>query len=212
MTSVNKAKAVLGATVLLTLAAGTGLGMMLFQLQQSQTVSTTPPQPQPKRSWLADKLGLSADQQKQMDEIWESTRSGRRHQDENRRAATSQRDQEIASLLATLSPDQRSAFETIRKNHAARLADLAAQDRKAYDDAVESTRKMLTAEQVATYDELMKNPRRRGMGGPGGFGGPGGPIGPGGPGGQHRFHRGSGSRPDDDRTGRPGTLSPTTLP
>ena len=204
MISTTKAKAVLGATVLLALAAGTGLGMLFVQVRQNQTAAASQPQSPPKQSWLADRLGLTAEQQKQMDDIWRTTRASRHEREDARHAATSQRDQDMDEFLKTLSPAKQNDFDKIHKDYAARLAELADQDRKAYDSAVESTRKILTPEQADKYEELMKNPHRRGMGGPGGFGGPNGPGGP------HPFHHGPTSRPGEDRAGRPGTAPPTS--
>src|SRR5947209_20555755 len=100
---------VLTVTIALVAAAGVVLGRLSsLALPITPAVANPPPHKQP--PWVAE-LGLSPDQQKQMDAIWGDTRkqmdqmresSDRRHQE-----LRQQRDDAIRKLLT---PEQQSAY------------------------------------------------------------------------------------------------------
>src|ERR1700689_3201069 len=89
---------------LLGLSAGMVLGWVWNPLQKveaSQSGIHTP------RPWF-DQLGLTPDQQQQMDKIWSDTRQQRQKMFERFRELDKQRDQQIQALL---SDTQRSAYD-----------------------------------------------------------------------------------------------------
>ncbi|MGA2265482.1 MAG: hypothetical protein ABSH10_03515 [Phycisphaerae bacterium] len=145
----------LAFTALLVFAAGALLGVLMMELGH-------PPRP---RSWLVGELNLTRDQQEQMQKIWSETmESSFRQQEERRAALAKQRDQAIAALL---SADQQSKYEAIQQDHARKIEELSADRKKAFDEAVARTKRILTPQQAAKYDELMKRQREHGReGGP----------------------------------------------
>jgi Spy/CpxP family protein refolding chaperone len=173
------------------MAFGAGLMTGLrSQPQQQQIRATAPPPPAPttgsagttrpfgprgdRGSFLTRELSLTPDQQEQMKQIWSPmARSGPREQDERRRQYRNERDEAIANLIRT---EDLKAYNTILEEFQAKLTALDDEFRKSYDAAVEKTKAILTTEQRAKYEEILKRV------GPGGdrppHGGPGGPGGP----------------------------------
>lgn len=148
-------------------AAGLAVGMVLAR-----------PAERPRHhSWLMSELKLTAQQRDQMGKIWSEVMegSGRQHGDQ-RRAIAEERDKAIAGLLTG---EQQPKYEQILQDHTRKLGELAQQRKAAFDQAVERTKQILTAEQAKLYDELLKKQRERGFGGPRGMGprqGRGGPA------------------------------------
>src|SRR5947209_14470626 len=86
----SKAKIILIAAFILALGAGMVVGMVAAR--------TTPPAS--RRSWLADELSLSPDQQDKMKTIWSEVmdNAGRRNE-ERRRALQKEREDRVLGLL-----------------------------------------------------------------------------------------------------------------
>jgi len=129
-------------------------------------------------SFLTRELNLTREQQDQMKEIWSPMATGRpREQDERRRQYRDERDEAIAALIRT---EDLKAYDAILKDFQGKLTALDEEFRKSYEAAVEKTKAILTAEQRAKYEEILKRVQpgdRPGRGGPGGPGGPGAPGG-----------------------------------
>ncbi len=161
----TRTRIILLASVLLVFAAGTSLGLYISR-------STQPPPPPPPDSRLSRELNLTPEQREQMRKIWDENvgPSHWRAQEEKRRALAKQRDEEITALL---SEEQKAKYDTIQKNYRVRTDEISQDRRKAFELVDELTRKMLTPEQIAKFDEMRKAQRERGPGsgpGPGDFG------------------------------------------
>ncbi len=151
----TKIKAILLLSFLLVFAAGTSLGVLL-------TRSHRPPRPRP-QSWLTTELNLTKDQQDQMRKIWSEIMGASFRQDAERRAALmQQRDQ---AILALLTEAQRRDYEAVQEDFAHKMDQMSAERKQAFDEAVARTKRILTPEQAAKYDDLMTRQRERGMGG-----------------------------------------------
>jgi Spy/CpxP family protein refolding chaperone len=171
----TRTKAILAAAFLLAFAAGTSVGLFASRPAVSQPL----PRPAGPRggpeSFLARELNLSKDQQEQMRKIWSEVMGpGGRGPFDRRSALAQDRDQ---AVLALLTEEQRVKYDAILQDHAAKLEALSQERKRAFENAVERTKEILTPEQAAKYEELMKKQRDRGPGGPPGFSGPGGPPG-----------------------------------
>src|SRR5581483_9979532 len=107
----KRSKQVFLITTVLVLAAGVVLGRLSSRLPDDHF----PPHKQP--PWVAQ-LGLSAEQQKQMDAIWAETRKkmdeSREAADQHRQELQQQRDDAIHKLL---SADQQAAYDKIQEDY-----------------------------------------------------------------------------------------------
>ena len=140
----NKTRLVLAGCFVMTLAAGASVGLLLAQGQQ----------PKPRReSWLTSKLDLTPHQRQQMEQIWSQAIAEARRYAHQRTELAQQRDEAIAALL---SEEQMAAHEAIIEEYERASEALSQQRRKVFEQARASTRQLLSAEQVAKYDELMK--------------------------------------------------------
>ena len=141
-----KTKVILLVSLVLVFAAGTSLGMLMHR-----TAMATPP------SELANKLKLSDEQQAEMKKIWTETGAAMRElsrQQADRRAALSQhRDQALQDLLT---PEQRQKYELIGQEYARGMEALSQEREKLLRDSQAKTRQILTPDQVAGYDEWVK--------------------------------------------------------
>jgi Spy/CpxP family protein refolding chaperone len=132
-------------------------------------------------SWLTATLGLNPDQEQQVLKIWSGLeRYSRQEEGEKRKVLQKERDEAIKALVPA---EKQAELEKVHEKYNQQTTDLSDQRRKAFEEAVEKTKAILTKEQREKYEEILA----RRMGGPGGPGGPGGrrggPGGPGGPGG-----------------------------
>jgi transcriptional regulator with GAF, ATPase, and Fis domain len=108
---------------------------------------------------MAVELGLSDAQREQRDKIWgELVSQGRQRFGERRAEAAQQRDQQIHDLLTD---QQRTRYEAIQQEYSRKLEQWSEERRKAFDDAVKRTEAILTPEQVAKYEEMLKRQRER---------------------------------------------------
>jgi len=158
----TKTKILLVVVFLVTFAAGAVAGRLSWQSEHR------PPGP----SFLAAELNLTNEQREQMHNIWtEVMGDGGRRQGDQRRVLGQERDQAIAALMA---PEQKPQYEKILQDYTRKVDELSQERKKAFDQAVERTKQILTPDQAAKYEELLKKmPERGGPGGP-----PGGPPGP----------------------------------
>jgi Spy/CpxP family protein refolding chaperone len=165
----TKIKAILIVSFVVTFAAGAAVGMLVARLD------LRPHGP----SWLEAELNLTSRQREQMHNIWsEVMGSVMRQRFEQGRALRQERDQAIAALMTD---EQRPRYEAILNEYARKDGELSEQRKQAFDEAVRRTKEILTAEQAAKYEELMKRQPDRGFGPPrGGRRGPppGSPPGP----------------------------------
>ncbi len=155
----TKTKVILVAAFLLMFAAGGSVGML---------VTRSSPQPEPPHeSWWMSELNLAPEQREQMRTIWEEV-MGTSFRAEGERRAALQQERE-AAVLALLTEEQRGKYAAVLQEYSRKMDDLSQDRKRAFDEAVARTKKILTPEQAAKYDELMKKQRDRGPGGPGGF-------------------------------------------
>jgi len=164
----TRIKAILIVSFLVTFAAGAATGLLADRLDHR------PPGP----SWLEAELDLTSQQREQMHAIWsEVMGTMMRQHGEQREALRQQRDQAIVALLTD---EQRSRYDAILKEFAGKEEEMSQQRKQAFDEAVKRTKEILTPQQVAKYEELLKMQRERGFGPPRGKhrGPPGGPPGP----------------------------------
>lgn len=117
-------------------------------------------------SWLAEKLSLSAEQQKQLDEIWsEISRKGGREEMSKRYELRRERDAAIAALIRL---EDMGAYDQVLKQYHEKTESLEGEWRATYQRAVERTKEILTPEQRAKYEEMLSRqgweggPRDRG--------------------------------------------------
>ncbi len=131
--------------------------------------------------WLAHELKLTEEQQQKLDKIWsETARNGRGRSEEARRQYRKERDEAIQALV---SESAKAEYDQIQQTYADRIEAFEDEMRNSYRAAVERTKEILTPEQRAKYEDLLKRHRW-------------GPPGP-------RDHH-KGRRPEDRATSRPG--------
>ncbi|HUS57239.1 MAG TPA: hypothetical protein VM141_01185 [Planctomycetota bacterium] len=126
----------------------------------------------PHLSYLSRELDLTSRQREQMQQIWsEVLRAPMRPEHEQRQAL--QREKEEA-LLELLTPEQKTKRNEIVQEHDRKIAELAAARKRAFDEAVQQTKQMLTEPQREKYEEMLKQRAgggrrhgRTGMGAPG---------------------------------------------
>lgn len=146
----TKTRVILLVCFVLVFAAGMSAGLLISRL------SAKPP----RRSWLASELNLSADQQEKMHEIWSETlksRLGSRGEDS--RTLRQQRDEAVQGLLTA---EQRAEHDAIEQRYARQVEQMHEQRRQAFETATERTKRILTPEQVAKYEEILAQRRESG--------------------------------------------------
>jgi len=163
----------------LAFAAGGSVGMLATPKQAPASRRGCGPD-------LSEQLGLTAEQRKKMHDIWTEFVVGRdREFRDGKRALWREKDEAIEGLLTD---EQRIEYDAILADCDRRMKEMDEQWREIIQQAVDKTRKILTAEQAKKYDEFRANRRarwsRKGSGAPRGRShfGPGG-RGPGHPGG-----------------------------
>lgn len=147
----TKTKMILLGSFLLAFAAGTALGLLVSR----------PDRPAHGRSPLAE-LNLTPAQREQMKKIWTETHgAASKPQGEARSAAAQRREQAIQALL---SDEQKARYDAIQQEYSRKLEELSQERKKASDAAVERCKRLMSPEQAAKYDELIKKQRERGGG------------------------------------------------
>jgi Spy/CpxP family protein refolding chaperone len=168
----------LSTAAVLVLSAGLVVGRLSVHLQAVVPVPATQPatiQPQGGhggRGWFPDTLGLTPEQQKNMDAVWADVKAQVDKNMEKRKALDHDRD---ASIKALLTPDQSAKYEQIFADYHAGRAELDKERETFFHAANEKSRALLTPEQQAKWDAMSKDMHDRDhRGGPGGPGGPNG--------------------------------------
>jgi len=148
----TRTKVLLIVAAVVTFAAGAAVGLSFSRARHG------PHGP----SWLAAELGLTDLQQEQMREIWSEVMSKTfRNRWEQRRAIAEQRDQAILDLLTE---EQRTRYDAILQEYTHKREEMEQQREQAFKEAVERTKQILTPEQAAKYEELLKKRPERGPG------------------------------------------------
>jgi Spy/CpxP family protein refolding chaperone len=155
----NRKAVLIFAMAVLSLGAGMVVGWVWTPLQIQKAEAGSPgghggggPRP-----WF-DQLGLSPDQQKQMDVIWSDTRAQMQKMFEHRRELDKQRDQQITALL---NPDQRAAYDKINQQFRSQHEDSDKERDSLLADANARSRALLDDSQKEKWDILSKDMRRR---------------------------------------------------
>ena len=123
---------------------------------------STPPAPKPDDHPLhnlRDEVGLTADQEKQIEQVWHDARvhadtMARQFHDFDR-----QRDEAIAALM---SPEQNARYQEIRHEHDERVAAVRKDIGKSMQEASQKTRSLLTPEQAKKFDSFIQKHHRHG--------------------------------------------------
>lgn len=145
-------------TFVLTLASGVVAGVLVSRVPSAaHTTSRTRP------LLLGEQLGLTADQNQQMKDIWEGTRDVVDECFQKAQAYQHERDDQLINLLTD---EQKAAYATINDKYVANVKALNDKRTTAFKDAVENTKKLLTPEQRDKYEKILKS--RLGQGAPGG--------------------------------------------
>jgi Spy/CpxP family protein refolding chaperone len=154
----SKVKITLVIAFVLALGAGVVLGFAAARRVDTPPPVDAKPAEGRRPSWLKEQLKLSDQQSEQIRAIWQQVMSEQgRVNTERRRALERERD---AALLGLLTSEQREEYDRLMKDYAARLADLRKEFDALHQQAVERTRQVLTAEQRARYEELLKERER----------------------------------------------------
>jgi len=143
--------------LLTVLSMGAGLELGWVWSKYGPAAHGAPPRP-----WF-DQLELNADQQKQMDKIWNDARQQMHELFEHRHDLDKQRDQEMRALLT---PAQSASFDKIEQEYRASRAQLDKQRDSLLSDANGRSRALLDPAQVQKWDILAKDMQNRRWRGP----------------------------------------------
>jgi len=146
----------------LTLSAGVVLGWVWTPLQRIEAGPAGGHGGGP-RPWIVDQLGLSAEQQKQMDKIWGDTRQQMQKLSERRRDLEKQRDQQVQALLDS---SQRAAYDKINEAFRTQREDFDKQRESLIADANVRSRALLDPSQKDKWDIISKDMQMRRRRGP----------------------------------------------
>lgn len=152
---ISKTRLTLVAAFVLALGGGVVLGLAVGRRPVPAVNVPVPPTSRPSdHSWLADQLGLSADQREQMKDIWSTLVQGpAKDNRELRRQVEKERDEALVSLLNS---EQRAEYDRRMAGFAAQLSDLGKERERLFRDAVDQTKLILNESQRLRYDELLK--------------------------------------------------------
>jgi len=136
----------------LAFAAGGSLGMLAAPEQ-------APASRRGHRPDLAVQLGLTDEQREKMRDIWTKFVVGRDQEFRDRkRALWQEKDQAVEGLLTD---EQRIEYDAVLADCDRRMKDMDEQWQEIIQQAVDMTRKTLTAEQAKKYDEFRASRRAR---------------------------------------------------
>ena len=147
--------------IVIVFAAGVSVGLLAGRVKARRPVH---------RSRLASELCLTSQQQEQMGAIWSEVMPPRPGPGGGSERSLPREERDDA-ILALLTEQQRPEYDSILENYQRRMEELSANRRKAFDEAVQKTKQILTPEQAKKYDEMLRRRRERrpGPGGPRGF-------------------------------------------
>lgn len=103
-----------------------------------------------RESFIGSQLGLTADQQAKMKAIWQDV--SRRPDRGKRWQIRKEQEEAIAKLVR---PEDRPAYDRTVAEFQAKLDQMDADGKKAFQQAVEKTKAMLTPDQLKKYDVLL---------------------------------------------------------
>jgi Spy/CpxP family protein refolding chaperone len=155
---------------LVSFAAGLMVGSIDRKRTEPPAAPTTAPTTRPHRGggWITSELGLDADQQKAMEQIWSETAGkGRRELEERRREIRKDRDEALTALVR---PEDKPKYDQILKDYQDQQQAIESEMRANFEMAVKQTKELLTPEQRAKYEQLLQR-QQWDRGGP--RGGPG---------------------------------------
>jgi Spy/CpxP family protein refolding chaperone len=123
--------------------------------------SQRPQEPKESRSRrcgaLSSELNLTADQQEQMHQIWsETARRGGREREDRRRELWRERDEAIRQLVPA---EDQARYEEVMHDYYAKMRALDQEWRTSFDEAVNQTQQILTAEQREKYKKILERHR-----------------------------------------------------
>ena len=105
-------------------------------------------------SWLEHELSLTPAQREQMHKIWSQVISLSAPQEhEQRQALQKERDEAIRGLLSN---GQKAKYEEVMQKYTQKLAALEDGRKKAFEEAVERTKQILTDSQRTKYLQLLQ--------------------------------------------------------
>jgi Spy/CpxP family protein refolding chaperone len=134
---------------LIAFSAGLVVGMEKHSLAPASLATTHPAGPH----GLAAELGLTPQQQDQMKQIFSDVaRRGRSEQSDRRAGYRKERDD---AVVAILSADQKTQYDTIQKTYQDKLAAIDAENKAAFQKAVDATMAILTPDQRTKYQEFL---------------------------------------------------------
>ena len=137
------------AAFLLVFAAGVSLGLLINRTKASSHHFSV----------LATELNLTPPQREQMEKIWEDVMGAvSREHGQKRTALQQERDRDILSLIPD---DQRAKYDLVQQYYSFKMDSLSKERDRAFEQAVEQSKKILTPEQAQKYDVLMKEQRER---------------------------------------------------
>jgi len=178
MVITTKIKLILIFSYLLTFAGGVTVGMLISWQEP------TPP-PVVQKPGMFSELGLTEEQHKKIREIWSSTMKDGLPRMQIKHNLSRVRDEAISKIITD---QQRDQYDRIQAEYRASVEVFYKAREKAYKEAVEKTRAVLTPEQAEKYDNLIKKHR-----------GPRGPWG---------HHRGRGPQDKESKSDSGGVTKP----
>ena len=146
----TKTRAMILVCFLAAFAAGVGVGLVAWQRPHKRT----------RHSTLMRELNLTPEQRTQMREIWSGLRGAMRRDRRKRRDAL--REERNDAIRSLLNENQVPKYEDILQEYSRKMDELAEQRKKRFDEAVKRTKSILTEEQRAKYEELLKKRRKDG--------------------------------------------------
>jgi Spy/CpxP family protein refolding chaperone len=153
----HRLKLLIVVAFMLVFAAGWSLGTAMERAHySSMSAPTTQPihrqHPPQDGSWLKRELGLSADQDAKIREIWAPLASARGKYMDQWQQINRDRDDAVRNLL---SADQKVAMDSIYSEAEAEQAALEGRRDKEYKDAVAKTNELLTPDQQKKYSNIL---------------------------------------------------------
>jgi Spy/CpxP family protein refolding chaperone len=145
----NKTRVIMIAAFLLVFAAGVSMGLLINRSKSSSHHFSV----------LATELNLTPPQREQMEKIWEDVMGAVSREHGQKRASLQQeRDRDILSLIPD---DQRAKYDLVQQYYSFKMDSLSKERDRAFEQAVEQSKKILTPDQAQKYDVLMKEQRER---------------------------------------------------
>jgi len=110
-------------------------------------------------SWLTDELKLTPQQQEQMRAIWsQAMQKNDPNMGDRRHGLQKERDDAIAKLIPA---EQKAAYDKILADYAAKVDAMGRERSKAFQDAVEHSRQILSDTQRQKYEDILKRGEHR---------------------------------------------------